>query len=192
MGNAQNTTTAKQSGARRSVQAIIAAILLSVTAFPANGQGAILNNFQRELLELERETKGFDSASVDFLGIQGKRVVGALRQAELDEIKDTAETLLPLARELKSEALDLIGANLYAAAEPGTEIDAEVLYRLSANELQMYFARWEFFLRKIVISGEATSPFDFWTPPDDEGWIQARIYRQLANIQYRLEQLEVE
>lgn len=190
MQHDQNTTTAKRSGARRSAEVIIAAIVLSSLAFSANGQGAVLNDFQSKLLELERETKEFHSIVGDFLVIQGKRAVGGLRYAELDEIKDTAVTLLPLARELQSEAVYLVGGLLYT--EPGVELDTETLYRLSANELGRYFGSWQLFLRKVVNSGEVTSPFEFWTPPDDEAYTRARVYRLLANIQYRLDQLEVE
>ena len=190
MGNIQNTATAKRAGARRSIQTIVAAIALSALAFPANGQGAILNDFQRQLLALEEETKEFHSVVGDFLGIQAKRAVGGLRYAELAEIKGTAETLLLLARELQAEANDLRGGALYT--EPGVELDTETLYRISANELALYFGQWHLFLLKVVTRGEVASPFDFWSSPDDEAYTRAQIYRQLANIQYRLDQLEAE
>jgi len=194
MGNVQNTTTAKRSGVRRSVQVIIAAIVLSALTFPVNGQGAILNDFQRQLLELERETKMFDSIIGDLMDVSTTRYLGEVpRQAELDALKDTARQLLPLARELQYEARDLAGSNLYYSVAPGVELDAEALYRLSANRLRAYYARWERFLSELANYAEATWPADYWESPidaSDESREEARIYRLLANNQYRLDQLE--
>ena len=192
MGNVQNTTTAKRSGARRNVRTIIVAILLSSVAFPANGQGAVLNDLQRKLLELERETEMFIPISNDLLDARTRRMFGdLLRQAELDELKAAAELLLPLTRELEYEARDLIGtSNLYSFVAPGTELDAEVLYWLSANSLRGYYAQWDHFLYGFINLVEATWPADSWEGPSEELREEARIYRLLANIQYRLDQLE--
>jgi len=188
-----NTTTAKRTGARRSVQTVVAAIVLCLLAFPANGQGAILNEFQRKLLELERETAIFDPFFVDVVGVQLTRMAGqAIRQAELDELKGAAELLLALLEDIKTEARALVGADFSSSTAAGIELDTETLYRISAHNLNWYFNNWDIFLRKIVTQGEVTSPVGFWNRPGEQLLTDAQIYRQLANIQYRLDQLEAE
>jgi len=191
MGNVQNTTTAKRTGARRSVLAFGAAIVLSLVALPAIGQGVILNDFQRELLDIEQETKAFINFVASLKAISIRPILEqAIPQAELEGLKDNAEQLLSLTSELQYKAHVLAGESRSA---PGTELDAEALYRLSAHSLDLYFSSWDFFLRQLIMHGEPTSPTDFWWNwPSDQLKDDARIYRQLANIQYRLDQLEAE
>lgn len=165
--------------------------VLTIGASAATAQRSqVLNAFQESLLSLEAETPAF--RHFEGLTLQDFRDGGGggdtlLRDA-LVEAKEEANALQALAEELMEDAGSL-SEGLYLA--PGVELDAAMMYRVSAWELARYFEIWSLVLAEIQ-QAETSSPTSFWQFEEElesanEAYDAARIYRILANQQYMLE-----
>lgn len=168
-----------------------ALLLLMLGANVASGQrDLILNEVQERLLSLEAETppfRHFHGLTIqEFL--RTRATGAALRDSDLGEAKEEAKSLQRLAEDLTTEAGEL-SEGLYLA--PGVELDASMMYRVSAWEIRRFFVLWSSILSKIQ-EAEPTSPARSWQFTEElaraeDAYDTARIYRILANQQYLLE-----
>lgn len=162
-----------------------------VTMFPSKAQDVPLNEAQQELLRLEAELAPFRYFQSDLRSIVRDRVRGnAVRQSDLQELKEDARSLLPVAHDLTMEAFDL--RDEFSVCCTG-ELSADDMYFLSAEFLAEVYWEWGLFLER-VIAARTTSPPETFILPDSIGEAQerVRIYRVLGNQQYRLDRLDGE
>ena len=152
----------------------------------------IRNTLQPQLLALEAEKSLFIQFRTWLQDVARKRKDSVVRESDLRPLKETATELHLLAMSLHGECLELSAQ--IATPELDQELTAAHMYQAAASSLADYFMWISNVLDQVTRATSGWSS-EMWTFRYESAEIdrcaeQARIYRILANHQYRLDQLE--
>lgn len=158
----------------------------------AESSALIRNSYQPQLLALEAEKVPFMRFKTWLEDLARKCRESGLHEGDLRPLKRAAAELNLVAMSLHGECLEL--SSQVDPPEVDQELTAVHIYQEAAFCLATYFMRFSKLLEQVA---RATSrwPADRWdfsreTSEIDRWAENARIYRILANQQYRLDQLE--
>jgi hypothetical protein len=182
-------TTAKTNRAAHLLQALLAALTITLIAGSATAQGEALNDYQAELLRLEAEAEVFWDFRRDVLWLRRADRRGELATADVEAALQRAKELIPTAERFAIEAEGLLDGDLRSSGEP---YSTEALYEAAASSTAAMFSFWADDLGMLVIGGRQAlvnfAPLDSTLDAADD----AEMFRLLANQSYRLDQLDEE
>ena len=152
----------------------------------------IRNSIQPQLLALEAEKSQFMQFRIWLEDLSRKRERSSLQDGDIRPLKEAAAELNLLAMSLHGECLELSGQIDVPAIDD--ELTAVHMYQQSAFCLATCFMWCANVLERVARTTSSLSAemWDFrYEIIEIDRWAeQARIYRILANQQYRLDQLE--